>query len=126
MSDRVQGDALARGEAGARALHGAPGLPRLSGLPAASGDAGREDRGALHLRCQIGSKETLSPEGRQELEHFMALRDCPACQGSRLRPETLAVKIAGRSISDVVRFSIKSARQFFDTLTLSERDAQIA
>jgi excinuclease ABC subunit A len=56
----------------------------------------------------------------------MALRDCPACQGSRLRPETLAVKIAGRSISDVVRFSIKSARQFFDTLTLSERDAQIA
>jgi excinuclease ABC subunit A len=56
----------------------------------------------------------------------MALRDCPACEGSRLRPETLAVKIAGRSISDVVRFSIKSARQFFDTLTLSERDAQIA
>src|SRR5499425_2246798 len=71
-------------------------------------------------------KETLSPEVRQELEHFMALRDCPACQGSRLRPETLAVKIAGRSIADVVRFSIKSARQFFDTLTLSERDAQIA
>jgi len=71
-------------------------------------------------------KETLSPEVRQELEHFMALRDCPACQGSRLRPETLAVKIAGRSIADVVHFSIKSARQFFDTLALSERDAQIA
>ena len=67
-------------------------------------------------------KETLSPEVRQELEHFMALRDCPTCQGSRLRPETLPVKIAGRSIADVVRFSIKAARQFFDTLTLSERE----
>ncbi len=71
-------------------------------------------------------KETLSPETRQDLERFMALRDCPTCKGSRLRPETLAVKIAGRSIADVVRFPIKSARQFFDTLTLSERDAQIA
>jgi excinuclease ABC subunit A len=71
-------------------------------------------------------KETLSPEIRQDLERFMALRDCPTCQGSRLRPETLAVKIAGRSIADVVRFPIKAARQFFDTLTLSERDAQIA
>ncbi len=71
-------------------------------------------------------KETLSPEIRQDLERFMALRDCPTCQGSRLRPETLAVKIAGRSIADVVRFPIKAARQFFDTLSLSERDAQIA
>jgi excinuclease ABC subunit A len=71
-------------------------------------------------------KETLSPEIRQDLERFMALRDCPTCKGSRLRPETLAVKIAGRSIADVVRFPIKAARQFFDTLTLSERDAQIA
>src|SRR6266545_2587875 len=40
--------------------------------------------------------------------------------------ETLSVKIAGRSIADVVRFSIKEARQFFDTLTLSEREMMIA
>ena len=71
-------------------------------------------------------KETLSADTRQELERFMALRDCPACRGSRLRPEPLAVKIAGRSIADVVTFPIKSARQFFDTLALSERDAVIA
>jgi len=89
------------------------------------GEPGDGFEGAVKI-LERRYKETLSPEVRQELEHFMALRDCPACQGSRLRPETLAVKIAGRSISDVVRFSIKSARQFFDTLTLSERDAQIA
>src|SRR5207248_8863045 len=39
---------------------------------------------------------------------------------------TLSVKIAGRSIADVVRFSIKEARQFFETLTLSEREMTIA
>ena len=39
----------------------------------------------------------------------MTLQDCPTCGGSRLRPEALAVKIAGRSIADVVRFPIKAA-----------------
>jgi excinuclease ABC subunit A len=71
-------------------------------------------------------KETLSEDTRLEVERFMTERDCPACKGSRLRPETLSVKIAGRSIADVVRFSIKSARQFFDTLSLSDRDMLIA
>jgi excinuclease ABC subunit A len=71
-------------------------------------------------------KETLSEETRAEIETFMRLRDCPVCQGSRLRAETRAIKIAGRSIADVVRFSIKEARQFFDTLTLSDREMMIA
>ncbi len=71
-------------------------------------------------------KETLSEDTRADVERFMMLRDCPVCHGSRLRPETLSVKIAGRSIADVVRFSIKEARQFFDTLALSEREMMIA
>ena len=71
-------------------------------------------------------KETLSEDTRLEVERFMTERDCPACKGCRLRPETLSVKIAGRSIADVVGFSIKSARQFFETLSLSDRDMLIA
>ena len=71
-------------------------------------------------------RETLSEDTRAEIEHFMALRDCPVCRGSRLRAETLSVKIAGRSIADVVRFPIKAARQFFDTLALTEREMVIA
>jgi excinuclease ABC subunit A len=71
-------------------------------------------------------KETLSEETRADVEVFMRLRECPICQGSRLRAETRSIKIAGRSIADVVRFSIKEARQFFDTLTLSEREMMIA
>jgi len=71
-------------------------------------------------------KETLSEDSRREVERFMTLQDCPTCQGSRLRAEALAVRIAGRSIADVVRFPIKAAAQFFDTLQLSERDTTIA
>jgi len=71
-------------------------------------------------------KETLSEETRLEIERFMSLRDCPACKGSRLRPETLGVKIAGRSIADVVRLTIKGAAVFFEGLRLSEREATIA
>jgi excinuclease ABC subunit A len=100
-------------------------LPRKTRDIILHGEPGDGFEGAVKI-LERRYKETLSPEVRQDLERFMALRDCPTCQGSRLRPETLAVKIAGRSIADVVRFSIKSARQFFDTLTLSERDAQIA
>ncbi|HXJ80185.1 MAG TPA: excinuclease ABC subunit UvrA [Candidatus Methylomirabilis sp.] len=81
--------------------------------------------GAVKL-LQRRYKETLSDETRAEVEQFMMEKACPACAGSRLRPETLSVKIAGRSIADVVAFSIKDARQFFDTLSLSERELVIA
>jgi excinuclease ABC subunit A len=71
-------------------------------------------------------RETQSEEARREIEHFMAERPCPACGGSRLRPESLGLKIAGRSIADVVRLSIRDAGGFFEELALSERDAVIA
>ena len=71
-------------------------------------------------------RETQSDDARGEIEAFMAERSCPACGGSRLRPESLGLKIAGRSIADVVRYTIKEAAAFFATLTLGEREAAIA
>jgi excinuclease ABC subunit A len=71
-------------------------------------------------------RETQSEEARAEIEAFMAERPCPACGGSRLRPESLGLKIAGRSIADVVRFTIKEAGGFFASLTFGEREAAIA
>src|SRR5688572_1932417 len=56
----------------------------------------------------------------------MAERPCPACGGSRLRPESLGLRIAGKSIADVVRFTIKEASAFFNGLRLAEREAAIA
>src|SRR5947207_947027 len=71
-------------------------------------------------------RETQSEDARVEIEAFMAERPCPACGGSRLRPESLGLKIAGRSIADVVRFTIKEAAGFFTSLSLAEREAAIA
>jgi excinuclease ABC subunit A len=71
-------------------------------------------------------RETQSEEARAEIEAFMAERPCPACGGSRLRPESLGLRIAGRSIADVGRFTIVEAAAFFDSLTLGEREATIA
>jgi len=71
-------------------------------------------------------QDTESEEGRREIEYFMAERLCPACGGARLRRESLGLKIANRSIADVVRFTIKEATRFFEALTLTEREALIA
>jgi excinuclease ABC subunit A len=71
-------------------------------------------------------RETQSEETRREIEHFMAERPCPACGGSRLRRESLGLRIAGKSIADVVRFTIKDAATFFNGLALGEREAAIA
>jgi excinuclease ABC subunit A len=71
-------------------------------------------------------RESQSEDARAEVEAFMAERPCPACGGSRLRPESLGLRIGGRSIADVVRFTIKDAGTFFASLTLGEREAAIA
>jgi excinuclease ABC subunit A len=71
-------------------------------------------------------RETSSEEARAEVAMFMTERACPACGGSRLRPESLGVKIAGKSIADVVRQTIKEAAVFFEGLSLTEREAAIA
>ncbi len=71
-------------------------------------------------------RETESEDIRREIEPFMAERPCPACKGSRLRPESLGLKIGGRSIAEVVGFTIKEAAAFFADITLSERETLIA
>ena len=71
-------------------------------------------------------RETTSEEARAEIQQFMAERPCPACGGARLRRESLGFKLAGRSIADVVRLTIKEAAAFFGGLQLGEREAAIA
>jgi len=70
-------------------------------------------------------RETESEDARQDIAVFMAERSCPGCGGSRLRRESLGIKIAGRSIADVVRLTIKEAAAFFGGLSLTPREALI-
>jgi excinuclease ABC subunit A len=71
-------------------------------------------------------RDTESEDARREIEHFMAERPCPGCKGSRLRRESLGMRIGGRSIADVVGLTIKDAARFFGELALSEREMVIA
>jgi excinuclease ABC subunit A len=76
-------------------------------------------------------KETDSDYVRGEIERYMAARPCPVCLGRRLKPETLAVTVADRTIADVTRLSIVEAQRFFAMLSgpetpLNEREQAIA
>src|SRR4030081_3583223 len=61
-------------------------------------------------------KETESDFVREELAKYMAPRPCPTCKGARLKPEVLAVTIAGRNMSELVNYSVLEARAFFTAL----------
>ncbi|PVU81288.1 excinuclease ABC subunit A (plasmid) [Cellulomonas sp. WB94] len=70
--------------------------------------------------------ETESEWSKEKYEAFMREVPCPVCEGTRLKPEVLAVKIGGRSIADVCALPIREARDFLDLLELGEREAAIA
>ncbi|MEK4173687.1 excinuclease ABC subunit UvrA [Lysinibacillus sp. FSL L8-0312] len=71
-------------------------------------------------------KETTSDYVREQMEKYMAQQPCPSCKGYRLKPETLAVKVADKHIGEVTQYSIQEADTFFKELDLSEKDMQIA
>jgi excinuclease ABC subunit A len=70
--------------------------------------------------------ETDSDKVRENLERFMNVMPCPTCNGARLRPESLCVRIGGRSIREVTAFSIVEAEQFFADLELTPKEQEIA
>ncbi|WP_377642778.1 excinuclease ABC subunit UvrA [Oryzobacter terrae] len=70
--------------------------------------------------------ETDSDWSRERYEGYMREVPCPVCQGARLKPESLAVHIGGRSIADVSRLAIGEAAHFLDTVDFTERERQIA
>jgi excinuclease ABC subunit A len=71
-------------------------------------------------------QESDSDWTRGKWAEFLREVPCPACQGARLRPEVLAVKVHGKSIHDVAQLSLAQAHHFFDSLKLTKREATIA
>jgi len=69
--------------------------------------------------------ETDSSISKEWIERFMNIRPCPQCNGARLRGESLAVKIGGKSISEVTSFSINKAQEYFQGLKLTEKEGTI-
>ncbi len=71
-------------------------------------------------------KETGSDATREYLETYMTTRICPACKGARLKKEILNVFVGGKNIDYITRLSIREALKFFESLTLSDKEMQIA
>ena len=73
-------------------------------------------------------RETDSNWVREELDKFRANHPCVTCEGKRLKPESLAVKVSGKDISDIASLSIADALAWFSALeaTLDPQRAEIA
>jgi excinuclease ABC subunit A len=71
-------------------------------------------------------RETDSEATREKLAQFMNVMPCPSCQGARLKPETLCVRIAGRNIQELCALSVTDADAFFAQLQLPAKEAEIA
>ncbi|WP_093576426.1 excinuclease ABC subunit UvrA [Amycolatopsis rubida] len=76
-------------------------------------------------------EQTDSEYMRERYEGYMREVPCPACQGTRLKPEILAVTLehatqGDRSIAEVCALSIAEASEFLDELVLGPREAMIA
>ena len=57
---------------------------------------------------------------------FMREVTCPTCQGKRLKPEALAVRVDGKNIHDITAMQVSAAKAFFDQIHLSEKEKIIA
>ncbi len=62
----------------------------------------------------------------EKLGEFMATRPCTECDGARLRPESLAITVAGKTIAKITSWPIKQCLGFFATIRLNPRERQIA
>ena len=70
--------------------------------------------------------ETDSEFTKKRLQQYMSRRPCADCKGARLKPEALACTVADKSIVDVCRMSVRSARDYFERLTISAQEEKIA
>ena len=70
--------------------------------------------------------ETDSDWAREEIEQYMVEKKCEECQGKRLKPEVLAVKVAGKPIDEMVEMQIDKVKEFFEKIFLKENERKIA
>lgn len=71
-------------------------------------------------------RETESDYRRRYIEGFMSILPCPECNGNRLKPEALSVRIGEANIREITRFSVREATEFFANLKLSKHNRAIA
>ncbi len=71
-------------------------------------------------------KETESDYMRSDIERYMRIFNCPACDGRRLKPEALSVTVTGLNIAEATALTIEEGVTFFSNLDLNKKEAEIA
>ncbi len=71
-------------------------------------------------------RETNSEGMKEEFERYMTVKTCEVCQGTRLKPESLAVTVGGKNIHALSCLPVRQARAFLEALELTERERMIA
>lgn len=71
-------------------------------------------------------KETNSEYSRADIQAYMNAVECPECHGNRLKEESLNVTVGGINISQLTQLSIRDCCEFFENLSLTEREQFIA
>ncbi|PIQ24703.1 excinuclease ABC subunit UvrA [bacterium (Candidatus Blackallbacteria) CG17_big_fil_post_rev_8_21_14_2_50_48_46] len=77
-------------------------------------------------RLQRLYSESTSDSTRQEVEQYMEKMLCPVCEGRRLQPVALAVRIGEHSIADITGLSIENFHAWLENCHLNPREAMIA
>ncbi|MDR1089206.1 MAG: excinuclease ABC subunit UvrA [Coriobacteriales bacterium] len=70
-------------------------------------------------------RDTQSDQQKAKLEQYLAITPCKSCHGARLKPEILAITVGGLNIFEVTQYSAIQCLDFFEGLSLSEREQQI-
>jgi excinuclease ABC subunit A len=71
-------------------------------------------------------RESDNPKIREDLEKLFSVQSCPTCGGSRLRPESRAVRLDGKSISEFARLPLDDCLREFRNLSFGPREEKIA
>ena len=87
---------------------------------------GNEYFNGLNEFFQWVETQTYKIQYRVMLSRYRGRTTCPECRGTRLRHDANYVKIAGKSITDIVLMPVSTGLKFFETLGLNENDQAIA
>ena len=103
-------------------LYGAGGASYTSLI-----SGGEQDFEGVITNLKRRYQESESDFVKEEVyTRFMREVTCPTCQGKRLKPEALAVRVDGKNIHDITAMQVSAAKAFFEQLHLSEKEQIIA
>jgi excinuclease ABC subunit A len=71
-------------------------------------------------------QQTTSPQMREYYQQYLSNVHCTDCNGARLKDESLAVRVGGKSIAQITSISVAAAAKWFETLKLEGARAQVA